>query len=123
LTDSVLDYLQNIKKENIITYDEATLKQTTILRIFSLLGWDIFNQDEVKPEYTISGKKVDYALFIESNPKVFIEVKRPGENLSVHQEQLLNYSFMQGIRLAILTNGLTWWFYLPLQEANWEQRK
>ena len=23
----------------------------------------------------------------------------------------------------ILTNGVTWWFYLPLHEGNWEQRK
>lgn len=116
-------FFESIKESEIINIDEAKLKQSTILRIFSLLGWDIFNHKEIIPEYTISGKKVDYALSVKDIPKVFIEVKRPGENLSNHQEQLLNYAFMQGIRLAVLTNGLTWWFYLPLQEANWEQRK
>ncbi len=27
------------------------------------------------------------------------------------------------MKLAILTNGITWWFYLPLKEGSWEQRK
>jgi hypothetical protein len=121
--DSISSFLQNIDTGKVSSQDEATLKQTVILRMFSLLGWNIFDPDEVRPEYTIGGKKVDYALCTESSPRVFIEVKRPGENLSNHQEQLLNYSFMQGIRLAVLTNGVTWWFYLPLQEASWEQRK
>jgi len=55
--------------------------------------------------------------------KSFIEVKRPTENLEQHQEQLLNYSFREGVKLAVLTNGMTWWFYLPLQEGSWEQRR
>jgi hypothetical protein len=54
---------------------------------------------------------------------VFVEVKRPGEALGDHQEQLLRYAFTSGIRLAALTNGLSWWFYLPLQEGSWEERK
>ena len=66
---------------------------------------------------------VDYALLIGNAPKVFIEVKKGGEPLEKHQEQLLNYSFKQGVKLAALTNGVTWWFYLPLQEGSWEQRK
>ena len=55
--------------------------------------------------------------------KVFIEVKRISEELENHQEQLLDYSFKQGVKLAILTNGKTWWFYLPLHEGSWEQRR
>ncbi len=50
-------------------------------------------------------------------------VKRVGEDLEKHQEQLLNYSFQEGVKLAVLTNGITWWFYLPLHEGSWEQRK
>lgn len=45
------------------------------------------------------------------------------ENLEQHQEQLLGYSFQEGVKLAILTNGATWWFYLPLNEGSWEQRR
>ena len=123
MSSSITDFLNAIKIDELTNIDEATLKQTVILRLFSLLGWDIFSSIEVVPEFSISGKKVDYALCDEGKPRVFIEVKRSGEDLSNHQEQLLSYAFMQGIRLAVLTNGITWWFYLPLQEASWEERK
>ncbi len=55
--------------------------------------------------------------------KVFLEVKKVSEDLDNHQEQLLSYSFQEGVKLAILTNGITWWFYLPLNEGSWEKRR
>ena len=117
------EFLSNIKLNQIYESDEATLKQTVILRIFSLLGWDIFNSREVSPEYSVGGNNVDYALCLKGNPKIFIEVKRPKEELGDHQEQLLKYAFTSGIELATLTNGVSWWFYLPLQKGSWENRK
>jgi len=74
-------------------------------------------------EYTVESKRVDFSLRINGTNKVFIEVKRPNENLETHQEQLLGYSFREGVKQAILTNGITWWFYLPLNEGSWQQRR
>ena len=54
---------------------------------------------------------------------MFIEVKRARVNLEDHQQQLLEYCFQEGVRLAVLTNGRTWWLYLPLQAGSWEQRR
>jgi hypothetical protein len=34
--------------------------------------------------------------------------------------KLLNYSFQEGVKLAILTNGIAWWFYLPRHEGSGE---
>ena len=109
--------------QRLTTLDEAKIKQVVILPIFRGLRWDSDNDQEVCPEYSVAGKRVDYALLIGKTPKVFIEVKKGGEPLENHQEQLLNYSFKEGIKIAVLTNGATWWFYLPLQEGSWEQRK
>jgi hypothetical protein len=120
LKDLILEIKSN---DSVYDYDEATTRQTIILRLFSFLGWDIFNADEVKPEYSMAGKRVDYALRISSQNKIFIEVKQIREDLEKHQEQLLKYSFQEGVKLAILTNGITWWFYLPLNEGGWEQRR
>jgi len=111
------------KNTSLYTLDEASIKTGVILRLLSLLEWNPFNIDEVKPEYTIESKRVDFSLRIGSTNKAFIEVKRPSENLEQHQEQLLNYSFREGVKLAVLTNGMTWWFYLPLHEGSWEQRR
>ena len=104
-------------------FSEDEVKQTIVLRLLSALGWNIFSRDEVNPEYSVGGRRVDYALRVGKSNKVFIEVKRPGEDLDKHEEQLLDYSFKQGVRLAVLTNGVTWWFYLPLSEGSWQERK
>jgi predicted type IV restriction endonuclease len=121
---NLISFINNLKIDGkIISYDEAATKQAIILKLLSLLSWDTFNIDEVKPEFSIGGNRVDYSLRINNANKVFIEVKKIGEELENHQEQLLKYSFQEGVRLAILTNGITWWFYLPLHEGSWEQRK
>jgi hypothetical protein len=117
-------FIDRLKTDRRIdTFDEAATKQAIVLRLLSLLGWDTFDIDEVTPEYSVGGRRVDYSLKINNLNKVFIEVKRIGIELEDHQEQLLNYSFQQGVKLAILTNGITWSFYLPLNEGSWEQRK
>ena len=114
----------NIRNDpNVGGYDEASVRQVVVLQILSALGWNQFDRGEVTPEFGVGGGLVDYSLQIDGQPKVFIEVKRGGENLSPHQDQLLGYSFGRGVGLATLTNGLDWWFYLPLQEGLWEERR
>ena len=54
---------------------------------------------------------------------VLIEVKRTGTDLGEHQEQLLRYAFDEGVQLAVLTDGLVWWLYLPMVGGSWEQRR
>ena len=103
--------------------DESATKQGVVLRLLGLAGWNIFDVSEVLPEHTVGSRRVDYALRPNSPNAVFIEVKRNGENLEGHQQQLLEYCFQQGVKLATLTNGRTWWLYLPLQAGNWEERR
>jgi len=124
MTEELLSLIRRLKSDRRLdSFDEAATKQVVILRILSLLGWDIYNIEEVEPEHLVSGTKVDYLLKHANRPKVFIEAKRVGEPLEKHQEQLLQYSFKEGVSLAVLTNGVTWWFYLPLGAGSWEQRK
>lgn len=118
------EFIKKIQTEKKIqSLNEEATKQSIILPILQLLEWQVFDADEVSPEFSIENTRVDYALRNGSINKVFIEVKRINEDLEKHQEQLLTYSFRQGVNLSILTNGILWWFYLPLQEGSWEQRK
>lgn len=118
------EFISKVQSDERIQFlDEASTKQGVVLRLLSILGWDTFDIEEVKPEYSVSGRRVDYSLRIHRINKVFIEVKKVGEELERHQEQLLNYSFQEGVKLAVLNNGITWWFYLPLHEGSWDQRK
>ena len=53
-----------------------------------------------------------------------MEVKSAGTDLDRHQEQLLRYAFGVGVPLAVLTNGLDWWLYLPVVRGRtWEERR
>ena len=124
MKEQLYNFIENLKEDKkISSYDEAATKQVIILQLLSILNWNTFNIDEVTPEYSVRGKRVDYSLRVQNTNKVFIEVKRIGEDLENHQEQLLDYSFKEGVKLAILTNGITWWFYLPLLEGSWEKRR
>ena len=109
--------------------EEAT-RQGAVLPILARLGWDRDNIREVIPEHPVGDGRVDYCLKVAGRGKeqakeqtVFIEVKRTSEDLDRHQEQLLRYAFDAGVKIAVLTNGLVWWFYLPLAEGGWEHRK
>lgn len=103
-------------------YDEAATRNSIILPILSKLGWDIFSRDSVYPEYPVGSKRVDYSLRILGQNRFFIETKRCNVDLACHQKQLLEYAFLFGVELACLTNGITWQFFLPLKEREYEQR-
>lgn len=51
-------------------FDEASTKQAVILRLLRILGWDTYNADEVKPEYS-GCKSADYSIRIANfnNPR------------------------------------------------------
>ena len=107
----------------LLTAVEEGTRQGAILPTLAALGWDRDNVREVVPEFQVANGKVDYCLRVGNQNYVFIEVKRASEQLENHEEQLLEYAFRNGVGLAVLTNGITWWFYLPLLSGSWEQRK
>jgi len=124
MKENLIKFIERLKVNTRIShFDEASTKQAVILPILQILGWNPFDIDEVAPEYNVENRKVDYALRLNNINKYFIEVKKPGEDLENHEDQLLDYSFKQGVELATLTNGVTWWFYLPTQTVTWRDRK
>ena len=124
MTETIARAVEQIKSTELLrSLDESATKQGVVLRLLYLAGWNTFDVSEVVPEYTVGNRRVDFALRPGTANAVFIEVKRPGENLESHQQQLLEYCFQEGTELAALTNGRTWWLYLPLQRGNWDQRR
>ncbi|AWB10268.1 type I restriction endonuclease [Thermodesulfobium sp. 4217-1] len=124
INKKLLDFIRELKKDGRqrLLNEEAT-KQSVILPILNALKWNVFDIESVFPEYSVNDKRVDYSLRSNKKNKVFIEVKKINEDLDQHQEQLLNYSFQEGVGLSVLTNGISWWFYLPSGEGSWAQRK
>lgn len=106
--------------------EEAT-KQALILPLLSALGYDVWNPNIVRPEYAADfatkkrgqQEKVDYAVFRNDEPVIFIEAKAIDEALAGHQGQLARYfNATQSVTLAILTNGLEYWFFTDTKETN-----
>lgn len=105
------------------TFDKASTKQAIVIRLLSLLGWDIFNVDEVKPDQAVKSSLIDFTLRPGKDDAVFIGVEKVGEDLNRSQKNLLGAALDEGVNLVVLTNGLTWWFYLALSEGSFEQKR
>jgi len=126
MQEKITKFIYSLREQqNLRNMNEEAVKQGIVLKILNYLDWDVFNTEEIYPEYSIEGGRADYSLRILNENKIFIEAKNSNVDLenSTYKEQLLNYSFKQGVKLAILTNGLAWWFYLPLNEGSWDKRK
>ena len=103
--------------------EEAT-KNALIMPFISALGYDIFNPQEVVPEYiadigTKKGEKVDYAIMRDGEIIILIECKKVGIDLTqTEMSQLFRYFTVTKARIAILTNGIQYNFFSDLEEAN-----
>jgi len=110
------------RNARLMANEQATC-QGAVLPILRRIGWDYEDPDQVTPQFAVGDGRIDYCLRIGDQSKVFVEVKRAGLDLDQHQEQLLKYAFQAGVDLAVLTNGLLWWLYLPGGGGSWEQRR
>jgi hypothetical protein len=108
--------------------EEAT-KTSVIFPFIKALGFDIFNLDEVTPEFiadvgTKKGEKVDFVLKIDGKIAILIETKPISMSLGANQHsQLFRYFAVTDARIAILTNGRDFWFYSDSEAANKMDKK
>lgn len=108
--------------------EEAT-KTAVILPLIQSFGFDIFNLDEVVPEFVADvglkkGEKVDFALKIDGKLSVLIEVKPISMPLGTAQySQLYRYFAVTAAKLAVLTNGREIWFFSDVDEPNKMDKK
>lgn len=107
-----------------ITTEEATKNAFIMPFIGNVLGYDVFNPNEVVPEFTADvgtkkSEKVDYALVLDDQVQIIIECKKVGTALSLENaSQLYRYFACTKARIGILTNGQVWNFYMDIDEPN-----
>jgi len=108
--------------------EEAT-KTSVILPLLQALGFDVFNLNEVIPEFvadvgTKKGEKVDFAVKIDGKIAMLIEAKPITSKLGdVQFNQLFRYFSVTEARLAILTNGREAWFFSDTDAPNKMDKK
>ena len=128
MNDQLKHFINELKlAKGLNAYDEATTKQVIIQRILNILGWNIFDIKEIQPEYPVdpknSNEKVDYALAKDTNNMVFLEAKAVSIDLENWEKQICDYCFKNNVVIGVLTNGISWWFYLPRAKGSWYERK
>lgn len=103
--------------------EEAT-KTVLIMPFFILLGYDVFDPNQILPEYTCDvamkkGEKIDYAIMRDGDPVILVEAKRAGLKLQKQQQdQLYRYFTTNRCRIAVLTNGITYHFFSDINYPN-----
>ncbi|OZC03390.1 hypothetical protein [Rubricoccus marinus] len=102
--------------------NEAAIRSGVVDPILNALGWDLYNPSINKPEYRVGARRVDLALFVGERPAVFVEVKQPGKAAGADR-QLFEYAFMEGVPLAVLTDGATWSVHVPAEQGSMEERR
>lgn len=109
-----------LKQKNVL---EEPTKMSLVIPFLQILGYDVFNIDEIEPEFvsdfgTKKGEKVDYAIKKDGQPIILIECKPINENLKIHGSQLFRYFTVTKAKYGILTNGETYEFYTDLEKQN-----
>ncbi len=103
---------------------EEAVKTAAVLPFFHALGYDVFNPNEMVPEFTADavgkkGEKVDYAIKLDGEIRILVECKPITTNLDkVHLAQLFRYFTVTSAKFAVLTNGRTFHFHTDLEEQN-----
>jgi len=88
-------------------YSEQDTKDSFIRPMFEALGWDFDDREEVsKEEFVNSAGRVDYGIYLNNQPKLFIEAKKLGA--AIHKpefaEQAIRYCFNRVVTWAVLTD-------------------
>lgn len=112
------------KRIDRVKTEEATKTALVLPFIAHVLGFNVFDPDEVVPEYTADvgtkkGEKVDYAIIMNGSPIMLFECKHYGVNLTKEPaSQLYRYFSVTSARLGVLTDGVTYRFYSDIDEPN-----
>ena len=117
MTDTFETTLAGIvsQKSDFESRDEHAVEMFVVLPLLGQVGWNTGNVSEIYPQRRLADRsRVDFDLQIDGESRIVIEVKWWGHALDDEDEdQLVRYSQLAKPKLAVLTSGRNWRFYLP----------
>ena len=120
LSDHLERVQERLRKGDIRS--EMAVIQVVLWPVLDELGWPVGDTNVVYPEYSLGGRRVDYALCHPAErPVVFIEVKNVGLSDGAAR-QLFEYVSISGVPMAVLTDGREWSFFLPGERGSYDER-
>lgn len=122
--DQIRDLSAKAQRRTGYVLSEEATKNALVMPFIQSLGYDVFNPQEVIPEFTADvgvkkGEKVDYAILKDGKPIILIECKKCGVDLDIeYANQLYRYFSVSQAKIAVLTDGIVYRFYTDLEETN-----
>lgn len=124
LIDKISELAARILRQKDMVMTEEAAKTAFVLPFLQALGYDVFNPNEVVPEFTADhgvkkGEKVDYTIKRDGQIMILIECKPVGAELAAkHAGQLFRYFSVTDARFAVLTDGVKYLFFSDLENTN-----
>lgn len=119
------NHIEHVKRVGEHCSTEETTKQALILPLLDILGFSPYDPTKVLAEFAAdfpgvkSSERVDYALYCNGQPVMFIEAKPFTANLTNHAPQLSRYfNSSLGVTIGAITNGKEWRFFTDLINTN-----
>lgn len=118
-------HIDHVKKVGEHCATEETTKQALILPLLDILGFNPYDPTKVLAEFAAdfpgvkATERVDYALYCNNKPVMFIEAKQYAADLTNHAPQLSRYfNSSLGVTIGAITNGREWRFFTDLINTN-----
>ncbi len=113
MNKEIISFIDGLKANRQLTsFEVPAIKQSVVMKLLFMLGWDIFNLDEVSQNFTAEKHPVDFCLKINGANKIFINVIKADQPLVDHAPGLCAAASRAKIEFCVLTNGNQWLFYL-----------
>ncbi len=103
---NIVTKYQNWAPAAIKAANEASTINGFIRPVFTALGWDFCDTNEVSPEHTASGGRVDFAFRLNGVSQFFLEAKKFSVDLNdpAFIKQAVTYAYNKGVTWAVLTD-------------------
>lgn len=91
---------------NQYSHNEEATKLNFIMPLFTALGWDFQNNNEVTAEEKASNGRVDYAFKLKNVTQLCLEAKplKADINSESYKKQAIDYAYYKAVTWAALTN-------------------
>jgi hypothetical protein len=123
--DAVRSAMASVRLENggYLSLNESETRAHLIDPVVAALGYVTLDHVRRELKLEASGQFVDYLLFA-GEARIVVEAKSLGAELAPKDaSQLVGYCAQEGVRWALLTNGLQWQVYDIEVKGNWQSKR
>lgn len=120
LNEALTPIVEKIKKfRSLYEQNEMAVRDHIVNPILRSLGWNPENPEEVQPNVSTEEGVPDYSLIKNGKKILFVEAKKLGIDIEQREviRQLAKYSFSEGTKYGVLTNGAVWILIRSFEEG------